>query len=282
MNNSPYIIDITLENFQQVILEGSQQLPVLVNFWGESCAPCKVLLPVLHKLAEEFQGQFILAKVNTDTQPELTQQFQVRSVPTVLLVSQGQLVDQFNGVKPESELRAFLKQHLTNPVDALKEQIKLLIGEGELDQAQALLAQAVEQLPDDIDLQIDLARVLLQKNLASEAKAVLDNLPEADKARPDVKGLMSGLSFSEVAPSAEQLAALGDREDSEANYLKAMAALLQSDYEQALERLLNLLRDDRSYQEGVAHKTLLEVFAMLGEGNPLVIKARRKLYTLMY
>lgn len=282
MNNSPYIIDITLENFQQVILEGSQQLPVLVNFWGESCAPCKVLLPVLHKLAEEFQGQFILAKVNTDTQPELTQQFQVRSVPTVLLVSQGQLVDQFNGVKPESELRAFLKQHLTNPVDALKEQIKLLIGEGELDQAQALLAQAVEQLPDDIDLQIDLARVLLQKNLASEAKAVLDNLPEADKARPDVKGLMSGLSFSEVAPSAEQLAALGDREDSEANYLKAMASLLQSDYEQALERLLNLLRDDRSYQEGVAHKTLLEVFAMLGEGNPLVIKARRKLYTLMY
>lgn len=282
MQNSPYIIDVTLENFQQVILEGSQQLPILVSFWGESCAPCKVLLPVLHKLAEEFQGQFILAKVNTDTQPELTQQFQVRSVPAVLLVSQGQLVDQFNGVKPESELRAFLKQHLTNPVDALKEQIKLLIGEGELDQAQALLAQAVEQLPDDIDLQIDLARALLQKNLATEAKAVLDNLPEADKARPDVKGLISGLRFSEVAPSAEQLAALGDREDSEANYLKAMAALLHSDYEQALERLLNLLRDDRSYQEGVAHKTLLEVFAMLGEGNPLVIKARRKLYTLMY
>ncbi len=190
MNNSPYIIDITLENFQQVILEGSQQLPVLVNFWGESCAPCKVLLPVLHKLAEEFQGQFILAKVNTDTQPELTQQFQVRSVPTVLLVSQGQLVDQFNGVKPESELRAFLKQHLTNPVDALKEQIKLLIGEGELDQAQALLAQAVEQLPDDIDLQIDLARVLLQKNLASEAKAVLDKKEaEAEKAEEAKKAI---------------------------------------------------------------------------------------------
>lgn len=282
MQNSPYIIDVTLENFQQVILEGSQELPILVNFWGESCAPCKVLLPLLHKLAEEFQGQFILAKVNTDTQPELTQQFQVRSVPTVLLVSQGQLLDQFNGVKPESELRAFLKQHLTNPVEALKEQVKQLIGEGELDQAQALLTQAVEQLPDDIDLQIDLARVLLQKNLAVEAKAVLDNLPEADKARPDVKGLMSGLRFSEVAPSAEALAALGDREDSEANYLKAMAALLQSDYEQALERLLNLLRDDRSYQDGVAHKTLLEVFAMLGEGNALVVKSRRKLYTLMY
>lgn len=282
MSNSPYIIDATLENFQQVILEGSLKQPVLVSFWAGWCAPCKALMPLLEKLVNEFQGQFILAKINIEEQPELAQQFQVQSVPTVMLVGEGQLLDKFDGIKPETEIRAFLKQHLTNPVDAFKEQIKVLIGEGELDQAQTMLQQAIEQLPEDIDLQIDLARVLLQKNLANDAKAVLENLPEADKARPDVKGLMAGLKFSEVAPSAEKLAELGEREDSEANYLKAMAALLQSDYEQALERLLNLLRDDRSYQEGVAHKTLLEVFAMLGEGNPLVVKARRKLYTLMY
>jgi len=282
MSNSPYIVDVTLENFQQVILEGSMQQPILVDFWANWCAPCKALMPTLHKLAEEFQGQFILAKVNIEEQPELAQQFQVKSVPTLMLVGEGQLLDQFNGVKPESELRAFLKQHLTNPIDAFKEQIKLLIGEGELDQAQEMLQQAISQLPEDTDLQIDLARVLLQKNLAAEAKAVLENLPKAEKARPQVKGLIAGLKFAEVAPSAEQLAALGEREDSEANYLKAMFALLQGEHEQALERLLNLLRDDRTYQEGVAHKTLLEVFAMLGEGNPLVVKARRKLYTLMY
>ncbi|NLW04320.1 MAG: thioredoxin, partial [Pseudomonadaceae bacterium] len=277
-----YSIDITLENFQQVILEGSLKQPILVDFWADWCAPCKVLMPILEKLANEFQGQFILAKVNIEEQPELAQQFQVRSVPTVILVGEGKLLDQFDGVKPESEIRAFLKQHLTNPVDALKEQVKQHISAGELDEAQEMLQYAISQLPEDINLQIDLARVLLQKNLATDAKAVLENLPEADKARPDVKGLMAGLKFSEAAPSAEKLAELGEREDSEANYLKAMAALLQSDHEQALERLLNLLRDDRSYQEGVAHKRLLEVFAMLGEGNPLVIKARRKLYTLMY
>lgn len=282
MSNSPYSIDITLENFQQVILEGSLKQPILVDFWADWCAPCKVLMPILEKLANEFQGQFILAKVNIEEQPKLAQQFQVRSVPTVILVGEGKLLDQFDGVKPESEIRAFLKQHLTNPVDALKEQVKQHISAGELDEAQEMLQYAISQLPEDINLQIDLARVLLQKNLATDAKAVLENLPEADKARPDVKGLMAGLKFSEAAPSAEKLAELGEREDSEANYLKAMAALLQSDHEQALERLLNLLRDDRSYQEGVAHKRLLEVFAMLGEGNPLVIKARRKLYTLMY
>lgn len=282
MNNASYIIDVTLENFKQVILDGSMQQPVLVDFWASWCAPCKVLMPILEKLAHEYQGQFVLAKINIEEQPELAQQFQVKSVPTVMFVGEGQLLDKFDGMKPESEIRAFLKQHLTNPIDALKEQVKLLISGGDLDQAQNLLQQAISHWPEDIELQIDLARVLLQKNLATDAKLVLENLPETDKARPDVKGLMAGLKFSEVAPSAEQLIALGDREDSEANYLKAMSALLQGEHEQALERLLKLLRDDRNHQEGVAHKTLLEVFAMLGEGNPLVVKARRKLYTLMY
>ena len=143
MSNSPYIIDITLENFQQVILEGSMQHPVLVDFWADWCAPCKQLLPILTKLADEYQGQFILAKVNIEEQQELAAQFQVRSVPTVMLVSQGQLVDQFNGAKPESEIRAFLEPHLSNPVAQLKEQIKQLVGAEELDQAQMLLQQAI-------------------------------------------------------------------------------------------------------------------------------------------
>ncbi|MBE0505518.1 MAG: thioredoxin [Marinospirillum sp.] len=282
MSSSPHIIDITLENFQQVILEGSMQQPILIDFWADWCAPCKALMPVLTKLAHEFNGQFILAKINIEEQPELAAQFQVRSVPTVMLVSQGQLVDQFNGAKPESEVRTFLKQHLTNPVEAFKDQIKQLVGEGDLDQAQTLLQQAISQLPDDIDLQIELARVLLQKNLSADARSVLDQLPDADKARPEVKGLIAGLQFVEKAPSAELLTTLVDRDDSEARYLKAMAALVQANYETALELLLNLLRDDRAYEEGVAHKTLLEVFALLGEGNPLVVSSRRRLYTLMY
>ncbi|WP_114417699.1 thioredoxin [Marinospirillum perlucidum] len=282
MSTSPYIVDITVENFQQIILEGSMQQPVLVDFWADWCAPCKALMPILTKLAEEYQGKFILAKVNIEEQQELAAQFQVRSVPTVMLVSQGQLVDQFNGAKPESEIRAFLEPHLTNPVEQLKEQIRELIGAEQLDQAQMLLQQAISQLPEDYELQIQLARVLLQKSQASEAKAVLDNLPETEKGRPDVQGLQAGLKFAEKAPSAEELAALGERDDSEARYLKALAALVQADYDRAVTLLMAIIRDDRGYDEGVAHKTLLEVFALLGEGNPLVIQTRRKLFTLMY
>ena len=164
----------------------------------------------------------------------------------------------------------------------LKEQIKQLVGAEELDQAQMLLQQAISQLPEDYDLQIELARVLLQKSQAQDAKAVLDNLPETEKGRPDVQGLRAGLKFAEKAPSADELAALGDRDDSEARYLKALAALVQADYDKAVDLLMAIIRDDRSYDDGSAHKTLLEVFALLGEGNPLVIQTRRKLFTLMY
>ena len=282
MSTSPYIVDITIENFQQVILEGSMQQPILVDFWADWCAPCKQLLPILTKLADEYQGKFILAKINIEEQPELAAQFQVRSVPTVMLVSEGQLLDQFNGAKPESEIRAFLEPHLSNPVDQIKQQIAELIGAEQLDQALLLLQQAVTQLPEDYELQIQMARVLLQKGQATDAKAVLDNLPETEKGRPEVKGLMAGLGFAERAPSAEQLAALGDRDDSEARYLKAMDALIKSDYERAIELLMAIVRDERSYQEGIANKTLLEVFSLLGESNPLVIQTRRKLFTLMY
>lgn len=282
MSNPSPIIDITLENFQQVILEGSMQQPVLVDFWADWCAPCKALMPILTKLAQEYQGKFILAKINIEEQPELAAQFQVRSVPTVMLVNQGQLVDQFNGAKPESEIRAFLEPHLTNPVDQIKQQIAELIGSEQLDPALALLQQAVSQLPEDYELQIQMARVLLQKGQAADAKAVLDQLPETEKARPEVKGLMAGLGFAERAPSSEQLAALGDRDDSEARYLKAMDALIKSDYETAIELLMAIVRDERSYQEGIANKTLLEVFSLLGESNPLVVQTRRKLFTLMY
>lgn len=282
MHSSPYIVDITPENFQQVILEGSMRQPVLIDFWADWCAPCKALLPVLTKLTEEYNGQLILAKINIEEQPEIAAQFQVRSVPTVILVNQGQFIDQFTGAKPESEIRAFLKQHIRNPVEDFKVQIKQLLSEGQLDTAQTLLEQAMAQLPEDMDLKIDLARVYLQQNQSDAAQALLMALPDADQQRPEVKGLIAGLKFAEQAPSAEQLALLADREDSEALYLKALAAVVQADYEQAIDQLLQLLRTDRSYQEGVAHKTLLEVFTLLGEAHPLVIRSRRQLYTLMY
>ena len=282
MSNSPWIIDVTAENFQQVILEGSMRQPVLIDFWAEWCAPCKALMPVLTKLAEEYQGQFVLAKINIEAEQALAAQFQVRSVPTVMLVAQGQLVDHFTGAKPESEIRAFLAPHLSNPVEDAKTQIRELLGEGQLEAAQMLLQQAIQAWPEEVDLQIDLARVLIQQGQTGDAKTLLDQLPEADKVRPEVKGLVAGLAFADQAPSPEVLAQLAERDDSEARYLKALAHLVQGEYEPAVSLLISIVRDDKGYAEGAANKTLLQVFALLGETNPLVITTRRKLFTLMY
>lgn len=277
-----FSVDITPENFQQVILEGSMQQPVLVDFWAEWCAPCKVLMPILEKLAQEFAGAFLLAKINIEEQPELAAQFQVRSVPTVMLVSQGQLVDQFQGAKPESEVRAFLAQHLTSPLEAIKEQVKQLLAENELEAAQGLLIEAINLAPDEVSFKLDLARVLMQTQQAEAAAEVLNQLPEAEKATKEVKALLAGLNFAKEAPSAEELAKLENDTSSQASYLKAMAALAKGEHEAAINLFLYIIQTDKSFNEGVANTRLIEIFGLLGEANPLVITARRKLYTLMY
>lgn len=281
MNTQTHSLDLTLENFQQV-LESSMEQPVLLDFWADWCAPCKVLLPILEKLAQEFAGQFTLAKINIEEQPEIAAQFQVRSVPTVMLVVQGQLVDQFQGAKPESEVRAFLAQHLTSPLDAVKAEIKQLIAANEMEAAQALLVEAIHLAPDELSLKLDLARVLMQTQQTDAAEEVLNQLSESDKALPEVKGLLAGLNFAKDAPSAEELAKLENDTSSQASYAKAMAALAQGEHQAAIDLLLSIIQTDKGFEEGIANKRLLEVFNLLGKDNLLVVEARRKLYTLMY
>lgn len=281
MQTKSFSIDLTPENFQQV-LESSMQQPVLLDFWADWCAPCKVILPILEKLAQEFAGAFILAKINIEEQPELAAQFQVRSVPTVMLVSQGQLADQFQGALPESQIREFLAKHLTSPLDAVKEQIKQLLAENQLEAAQSLLVEAINLAPDEVSFKLDLARVLIQTQQTEAAAEVLNQLPDAEKATKEVKALLAGLNFAKEAPSAEDLAKLADDTSSQASYLKAMAALATGEHEQAIELLLSIIQTDKHFKEGLANTKLVEVFGLLGEASPLVIKARRRLYTLMY
>ncbi|SEI47385.1 putative thioredoxin [Allopseudospirillum japonicum] len=282
MSDAPYIIDVTADNFMQV-MQASMQTPVVLDFWAEWCSPCKALMPVLTKLADEFQGAFILAKVNIDENQQLAAQAQVRSVPTVLLVHEGQVVDQFNGALPESKIREFLKPYLPeDPSDQIREQVAAFVAAGELDQAQHLLNQAMLQWPEEIHWSIDLARLLIQRGQAQDARAILDQLSDADKMNPEVKGLFARMRFSDQAPTLEEIQALGERQDAEALYKKAMFALLQGEEETALQHLLQVMREDASYNNGIAHKTLLDVFNMLGDKHPLTLNYRRKLFTLLY
>lgn len=279
------IVDIDMSNFQQVVLEGSMNTPVLLDCWAPWCEPCKNLMPVLEKLAREYHGAFILAKLNIEEYPQIAAQLGIRSVPDVKLIMQGQLFDQFQGALPEKQIREWLAQYIQAPADvpaSPEEQAEAALAAGDPTTARAIYQQLVQDNPGQVDYQIALAGALLAENNTARAKAVLDGLPPEDRDAPKARGVRARLEFGEEAPTAEELAALEGRDDSEALFKRALRQVADGDYENGLDGLLAIMKRDRAYGDDAARKTLIRVFDALGAEHPLTVTYRRRLFALMY
>ncbi|WP_097458919.1 thioredoxin family protein [Mangrovitalea sediminis] len=287
MTDSPYVFEATLENFQQDVIEASMTVPVVVDFWADWCQPCHQLMPVLQKLAAEYQGAFLLAKVNADEQQQLAAHLGVRSLPTVKIVKGGRLVDEFTGAVPEGQVRGILDKHVEKPPESVYDQGKRLWSEGKLDEALALLMQANQEDPKNLAVLIDIAQLKAESGDIVAAREILDSLPPEEKLQPHAKQLAARLKFLEQAgelpPEAELEARLEqDGKDLEALYLLALHRVLKDDNEGAMELLIRLMQADRHYRDGLARTTLIELFDLLGNEDPAVKQYRRKLYALMY
>src|SRR5690554_1567093 len=263
------IIDVDSNNIQQ-LLELSMQVPVLLDCWAPWCQPCKVLMPILEKLTREYRGTFILAKLNIDENQEIAAQLGVHSVPDVKLISQGGLVDHFQGALPEEA-----------PASP-EEQAAEALAQGDAATARAMYEQLVQQNPEHYSYQVELARALVMEERADEALTLLDNLPPEERDAAAARGVRASIEFRAEAPGDEELAALAGRDDSEAQFKRAMRQVADGDYETGLESLLNLMRTDRAYGDDIARKTLLRVFDTLGAEHPLTVTYRRRLFTLLY
>jgi len=278
------IVDADASNIQQ-LLEFSMEVPVLLDCWAPSSEPCKNLTLVLEKLAREYQGVFILAKLNIDENQEIAAQLGVRSVPDVKLISQGGLVDHFQGALPEKQVREWLERYFPAPEDAPaspEEQAAEAMAAGDTATARALYEELVQQNPQHYPFQVDLARALVAEGNAIDARALLDNLPPEERDAPPARGVRASIEFGEEAPNAEAIAALGDRDDSEAQYLRALRRVADGDYEIGLDALLALMKADRAYGDDAARKALLRVFDALGADHPLTVTYRRRLFALLY
>jgi putative thioredoxin len=282
---SPYIVDLTPENFVQVI-QASQHTPVLVDFWAEWCEPCKQLMPLLAKLADEYQGRFFLAKLNTEQYQELAAQFGIRSIPNCKLFVNAQIVDEFSGALPESAVREFLDKHLPRPSDSLVAQAEQALQGGDADGAMALLQQAKAEDPGNVEIDITIARLHAISGDSTAAMAVLDALPAEHHDNVQVQSLRSQLQFQaeaegllDPATLARRLAA--DEHDSEARYQMAIHQVLGQDYQGALDILMELMRDDRGYNDDAARKTMLKIFDLLGD-DPLAARYRSRMFTLLH
>ncbi|AQZ93822.1 thioredoxin [Halopseudomonas phragmitis] len=291
MSQSPYIFDVTEADFDRFVLENSFHKPVLVDFWADWCAPCKALMPVLAKITESLGGELLLAKVNCDEQAGLTQRFGIRSLPTVVLFKDGQPVDGFAGVQPESAIRTLLEPHVGTPPEPSDtadpaSQASELLEAGDPAAAIALLQPLISEKPDD-PLLILLARALALDGQLDEAGQVLEAVKDRDSHKAALNGARAQLTFLRQAAGFPPRQALEQRlaaatNDSEALYQLAVSDLAAQRHEAGLQALLELFRQDRGYADGAAHKTLLQVFDLLGSDHPLTLQFRRKLYQLLY
>ncbi|WP_342595290.1 tetratricopeptide repeat protein [Salinicola lusitanus] len=279
------IVDVTLENFQQVVLEGSMQHPVLLQSWASWCEPCKNLKPVLEKLAQEYAGAFVLARLDIEAFPQIASQLGVRSVPDVKLISQGQLYDQFQGALPEKQVREWLGKYLEAPAEASQspeEMAEAALASGDNETAQAIYRELIQQYPEHYDYQIDLAGALVAAGQVDDAKLTLDALPPEHRDAAKARGVRARIEFGEEALSQAEIDALGERDDSDARYQRAMRRIADGDYEGGLEALLAIMKSDRAYGEDAARKTLLRVFDALGANHPLTVAYRRRLFAMLY
>lgn len=283
MANTPWVVDVSRESFQQVVVEGSRTRPVVVDFWAPWCGPCRRLGPMLEQLAQEKNGAFLLAKVNTDQYPDLAQAFQVEGIPAVFAIRDAKIVNHFVGVMPEPELRAWLDSLVPSaPPESPDLQRALELEKTNPQAAAELYRTMLAQSPTDPAIRVGLARVLL-------ATAG----PDAEAAQ-----LLTGIDFGDFTAEAKRLntlIALRSTPHSETDFQKAQADktaegrltlakiyAARGDYTAALDTLLALAEEDQQLGRGVVRELMLQIFEVIGPRSETANEYRRKLQVLLY
>ncbi|SFP41166.1 thioredoxin [Ralstonia sp. NFACC01] len=274
--------DITSQNFAQEVIETSRQVPVLVDFWAPWCGPCRTLGPMLEKLEAEYAGKWKLAKVNSDENPELSAQFHVRSIPYVVAFVDGKPVDQFVGVLPEAQLRAFLDHVIPQPAEVAHREGLAASQAGETAHAREAFQNALAFDPGFDAARFELVNLLLDSGDAHAAQGEFALL--SPKAPQDTRyaPLQTRLKATERADTLPDAGALRTVVEAEPGNLQARLDLAQQyiagqDYEAALEQLLAIVERDRTFRDDVARKTMVSVFDMMRDAPQAVSHWRRQL-----
>jgi len=280
------MIEINLENAKTYLIDESFIRPVLVDFWADWCAPCKSLMPILEKLANEYAGAFLLAKVNADEMDMISAQFGVRSLPTVMLIKDGQPIDGFAGALPEVQVRELLAKYLPKPWEKYITQAQELMMVGDCNAALPFLRQAYDESKHDAAVACLLAQCHLELNRLDNAEAILGTVKMANQDA-HYEQLMAQLALKRQAAKSPELVALETAHEQQPDdlmisYQLAIQYQREDAYRPALELLMAVVRKDRHFAEGAAKKAFMDILAALGKGDPLAIEFQRKLFTLLY
>jgi putative thioredoxin len=281
-----YIVNIDATNAAALLIDESHKRPVVVDFWADWCAPCKVLMPLLEKIANEYQGAFLLAKVNADQQPGIAQQLGVRNLPTVMVIRDGQPVDGFAGAQPESVVRRMLEKYLPKPWDGLLARGLDAMAQGDFNAALTPLRQAWTESKQRHDITLAYAQALIECQRLDEAETLLDGV-KATERDADYEQLRAYIAMKREAAVSPEVRVLEQRlsanaDDLDLQYQLAEAYAGSGLSRNAMEQLIAILRKDRDHGSGATKRKLLEMIGALGKGDPLAVEYQRKLYSLLY
>ena len=282
MTDDSLSIDVTQDTFAVEVIDRSRDLPVLVDFWAEWCNPCKMLAPILAKLADELAGKFHLAKVDTDREQQIAAQYGVRSLPTVKLFKDGEVSDEFIGALPEKAIREFLERHLDRPADETLKQAAELVDQDNRSEAITLLQQALIDDPNYDKLQFKLASYQLDDGDPAGARTTLKTVTLPRQQDADYKALLATIQMNELAGSELDVESLrmeitSTPENHEARRQLSTLLFLEADIDGAMFEALEIVKIGREKDRDSGREALLNMFEALGNSNEHVVRYRRLL-----
>ncbi|MBI5215449.1 MAG: tetratricopeptide repeat protein [Ignavibacteriae bacterium] len=266
--------DVT--DFRTQVLERSFQIPVLVDFWAEWCAPCRLLGPILERLAQKSGGKWELAKVNTEELPDISAAYGIQSIPNVKLISQGQVIGEFSGAMPEHMVVQWLEKYLPSKIKQELEEAKSFLNKGKMFDAQLLLQNILAEEPENIEAKVYLAKTLLFDS-PEEANKLIEGIDE-----PKFNEVTETMKiFSRIFELESDSSVLPDAEI-KPKYLAAIQSVRSQDFDSALEQFIDVIRADRYYDDDGSRKACIAIFKYLGEEHPITLKHRREFGSALY
>ncbi|MDG1133742.1 MAG: tetratricopeptide repeat protein [Pseudomonadales bacterium] len=280
--NAP--INVTVETFQTDVIDKSQSIPIVVLFWAEQIPQSVQGKSLLEQLLAEYQGKFVLALSDVAIDQNLAQRLQVQGLPSIRIIHLGQMVEQIDGPADETQLRPILDGLTESAADAIKGDLDHMMATGDFAGAVAALQESIQEEPKNQALRVELADVLVRKGDLDDARTVLASVPEgtADRERPQNR-----LEFVEEVAAMDSMEALeqaivNQPADLETKYQLAIQLIVAEQYEQGLDRCMDILRTDREFRDDIGRLTMIRVFNMLGKGNETAGKYRRKMFNVMH